>query len=138
MKRTLTVLAALALLACSQESALLVPTAPIDAPLPPSQPPPPAANQRTFVWAIAVDESGGCVENASIEVIRGQLAGQRREVAPPCGYWDYGGGALFSDLIPGVEMTLRLTAPGCKPQEKKVLPFVGPQTAFVFSPACFP
>jgi hypothetical protein len=42
--------------------------------------------------------------------------------ATPCDYWGYGGGFEFTDLSPGVEMTLRASASGYADQELSVVP----------------
>jgi hypothetical protein len=46
----------------------------------------------------------------------------------PCTWWD-GPGFVFTDLIPGVEMTLRASAPGWSTEEGTFVPYLGPQTA---------
>jgi hypothetical protein len=66
--------------------------------------------------------SGGtCLVDATIEVVRGQRTGQSI-TQTPCDLWDFGGGAWFRDLTPGVAMTLRASASGYAPQEQTVVP----------------
>jgi hypothetical protein len=48
--------------------------------------------------------------------------------------WSYGAGFGFWDLTPGVEMTLRVSAPGYADEEQTVRPASGPQTAMLFTP----
>jgi hypothetical protein len=51
----------------------------------------------------------------------------------PCDAWAYYGGFVFDALSPGVEMTLRASAPGWSTEEKTVVPHLGGQTAVVIS-----
>jgi len=100
---------------------------PVNSPAPPTPRPSPSA----FLWVMAVNASGGCVQDATIEVVRGQAVGQIGTQSTPCSVWDYDGGVYFWDLIPGVEMTLRASAPGVTPQEKTVTPTSGGQMATI-------
>ncbi len=68
-----------------------------------------------WLWVKVVDPSGQCIESATIQVIGGQGVGPPMTQLPPCGAWD-DGGIFFTDLIPGVEMTLLASAPGYEPQ----------------------
>jgi uncharacterized protein (DUF39 family) len=47
----------------------------------------------------------------------------------PCDVWGYGGGFVFKELSPGVEMTLRASAPGWSTQEKTFVPHSESQMA---------
>ena len=93
-------------------------TSPTQAPQPPASPPP------NSVSGMVLDEPQGvCVDGATVEVVRGQGLGQRVAQTTPCSYWDnYAGGFGFRNLTPGVELTLRATAPGWTTQEKTVTP----------------
>jgi uncharacterized protein (DUF39 family) len=71
---------------------------------------------------MVIGESGGCIEGASVQVVRGQAVGQRITQETPCGYWDYGGGFIFKDLAPDVELTIQASASGYGIQEKTFLP----------------
>jgi hypothetical protein len=131
MKVALTILT-LILLGCSQADVKGLPVAP-----PPTFPPPVSpGSSQTWLWGMAVHASGVCIDGATAAVVRGQRLGQRVEQRTPCDAWAYDGGFIFKDLTPGVEMTLRVSAPGFTMQEKTVIPFGGPQTAvlFVLSP----
>ena len=88
----------------------------------------PISSPSTFLWVMALDAAGICVPNATIEVVGGQGVGRSGTQSTPCAYWDYDGGVIFEGLIPGVEMTLRATAPGYAAHEKTVTPTSGPQT----------
>lgn len=100
---------------------------PLNAPSPPSPVPSPPG----FLWVMAVDGSGICVADATVEVVRGQGVGQIATQSTPCAIWDYDGGIFFLGLTPGVEMTLRASAPGYAAQEKTVTPTSGGGTVTV-------
>jgi hypothetical protein len=136
MRLALTVLTTLTLLGCSGDSAL--PTAPA-APLsalnlsPPSCPAgPPTPGGPAWLWAMVVEDSGICILDATIEVICGQAFGQIGTQTEECNVWGYSGGVIFTGLRPGLTMTLRASARGYAPQEKIVVPTLGPQMAEIF------
>lgn len=130
MKFLLTILAILPLLGCSAENAQRLPAAP-GAGVPPA----PTAPALTSVWAMVVADSGVCIVGATVQVVRGQGIGQNITQTTPCDVWAYDGGAVFKDLTPGVEMTLRASAAGYVPQEKTVVPSLGFQTAVLLAPS---
>jgi hypothetical protein len=111
------VLVTLALSGCSGDSSQALPTAPQSAPRPPAQ----ASNSAALSGKV-VDESGLGIKDAVVHVVGGQRAGESFEVTS-CGWWDYGCGFQIKDLIPGVEITLRATAPGYSPKEETVVPW---------------
>jgi hypothetical protein len=84
---------------------------------------------------MVVDESGVCIDGATIQVVRGQSAGPSVPQTTPCDAWAYDGGVFFKNLTPGVAMTLRATAPGWDPLEKTVVPSSGPQQTVLFAPS---
>lgn len=131
MRFALTVLTTLTLFGCSGESAL--PTAPTS-PVSPLSPLPPTSGASAWLWAMVVEESGICIADATIQVIAGQGVGQIATQNESCDAWS-DGGVMFKDLTPGVEMTLRASASGYAPQEKAVVPTLGPQTAVIFVPS---
>lgn len=98
---------------------------------PPPPPPPPTA----FLWGMVVDESGTCIVDATATVVAGQRLGQSINQITPCNVWSYYGGFLFVGLTPGIEMTLRVAAPGYAPEERIITPWLGPQTAVIFAPS---
>jgi hypothetical protein len=51
-----------------------------------------------------LDEGGACIVGATATVVRGQRLGQSI-TQTPCDAWAYGGGFVYKDLTPGVEMT---------------------------------
>jgi hypothetical protein len=132
VKLAVTTLATVTLLACSQENAQRLPIAP--GPPVPTAAPTPTPNAVTALVVMVVDETGLCIVDATIQVVRGQRSGQSVTQPTPCDAWDYGGGVVFKDLTPGVEMTLRATAAGFVPQEKTVIPAIGPQTPVLLAP----
>jgi len=127
MKVALTILSTLALLGCSREDVQELPVAP-----PPTVRP---GGSLTWLWGMVVDETGVCIVGATASVVHGQGLGQSVEQATPCDAWAYDGGFVFKDLTPGVEMTLRVSAPGFIVQERTVVPSLGPQTAVLFAPS---
>jgi uncharacterized protein (DUF39 family) len=68
-----------------------------------------------------------------VEVVRGQAQSQQIRQETPCDAWGYGGGFVFKELSPGVEMTLRASAPGWSTEEKTFVPHLGVQTAVLIS-----
>ena len=126
MKATLTIVAIVVALGCSEASP---PTAPGASPGPPH-----AANT---LWVMVVDSTGSCIVGATVHVVQGQRAGSALTQDEPCGYWDYGGGVIFRDLTPNVDMTLRAAATGYVAQETTVAPKSGPLhvTLFTMAPA---
>ncbi|MEO7367208.1 MAG: Ig-like domain-containing protein, partial [Gemmatimonadaceae bacterium] len=93
-----------------------------------------SAPGTTGLWGMVVDESGICIEGATVLVVRGQRAGETMAQKTPCGVWDYDGGFFFENLTVGVGMTLQASAPGFEVQEQSFFPSLGPQTALIFSP----
>jgi hypothetical protein len=72
-----------------------------------------------------VNENGVCIENATVHVVSGRRRGESQLQETPCNAWGYGGGFLFKNLIPGVPMTLRASAPGWTTQEETFMPSTG-------------
>jgi hypothetical protein len=128
MRLALTVLTMFVLAGCSRETTAFTAPTPT-APTPPSVPQPSAS---AFVWAMVAEDSGICISDATVQVVAGQARGQSGTQTEPCDVWGYGGGIAFNDLTPGVEMTLRASAPGYTAQERAVVPSSGPQSAVTF------
>ncbi len=132
MRLALAILATLTFLGCSGDGA--PPTAPAS-PLPTSpNPPSPTQDASAWVFAMVVGERGGglCILDATVEVVAGQGLGQRATQSEPCDIW-WVGGVEFKNLTPGVEMTLRASASGYAPEEKTIIPTMGPQMAVIFA-----
>jgi hypothetical protein len=129
MRLALTVLTTFVLLGCSPENPrrLLLPSSPA-AP----EPAPSEFSSSAFLLAFVAEDSGICIPDATIEVVAGQARGQRGTQPGPCDVWGYDGFIEFNGLTPGVEMTLRASAPGYTSQERTVVPSSGPQTAMTF------
>jgi hypothetical protein len=107
---------ALTLVGCSSDER--TPSAPTPPTVSPTPAPPPSP-ATTWLWGfVTADDTGVCIEDATIEVVRGQAQGQRVTQQTPCSVWDDGNGFVFKDLTPGVAMTLRASAPGWKAEEK--------------------
>lgn len=123
MKFALAMLVTVSLVGCSEDSTPRLPT-------PTSTP-----SSLTWLWAMVVDETGLCIAGATVEVVRGQGAGQRITQTTPCDAWAFDGGVVLTNLTPGVEMTLRASASGFAAQEKSVVPALGPQMAVLFAPS---
>ncbi len=87
----------------------------------------PTAPAMAWLVGIVIDDQV-CIEGATVRVVSsGQAAGQIIAQKTPCGVWEYDGGFAFENLTPGVEMTLRASAPGYAAYEKKVVPSLGSQ-----------
>lgn len=128
MKIALGFLSSLTLLGCSAENVQRLPTTP-DPPPPPYQPASPA-----WLWGMVVEDSGICIVDATVTVVRGQRVGETIKQETPCDAWGYGGGFEFKNLTPGAEMTLRTSATGYVSEEVTVVPHSGSQTALILAP----
>jgi hypothetical protein len=127
MKIALTILSTVALLGCSQENARPLLGAP-DLP----------AINDAWLWGMVVHDSGSCIVGATVSVVRGQALGRSIVQSTPCDAWAYSGGFEFKNLTPGVEMTLRTSAPGYAPKEVTVVPTSGAQMALLIEPTRLP
>lgn len=126
MRSALRALAVLVLTACFSEPSVPLPSAPAE-PLPPL---------TASFSGLIVQEGGLCIPGASVRVVRGQGAGQSIQQETWCDAWSTPG-FTFTNLTPGVEMTLLATAPGYGGLEKTVVPdvySVQRSTLFVLKP----
>ena len=88
------------------------------------------------LWVKVVDESGVCIEGATVQVVRGQRLGTIITQTTPCDAWSYGDdGVIFIGLTPGVEMTLRASASGYAALERTVIPTSGGLTPILLTPS---
>ena len=78
------------------------------------------------LFGAVVDSFFVCIPDAMVEVVRGQAQGQRMTQRTPCDLYD-APGFVLSGLSPGVEMTLRASAPGWSTEEKTFVPHSGLQ-----------
>jgi hypothetical protein len=107
MRLALTILATATLVGCSDGSDVA---------------PTPSVSISTFV----AEESGVCIQGATVQVVAGQALGRSEtQKDGTCNTWDLVGGIAFTELVPGVELTLRASAAGYLPQEKVVVPRSG-------------
>jgi hypothetical protein len=115
---------------CSPDSgqrSAIAPTPPVTTPVPT-----PTPGSLASLSGYVVDDQL-CVEGATVQVVAGQGVGRSVAQTTPCSIWDYGGGFSFTDLTPGVAMTLRASAPRYTPFEKTVTPHTGGQFAVVIN-----
>jgi hypothetical protein len=117
----------LTLSGCSQENGRPLPNAPNL----------PAINDA-WLWGMVVHDSGSCIVGATVSVVRGQALGRSIVQDTPCDAWAYSGGFEFKNLTPGVEMTLRASAPGYAAKEVTVVPTSGGQMALLIEPTRLP
>jgi hypothetical protein len=75
---------------------------------------------------VVITETGGCIEGATVQIVRAEGAGEPVRQSGPCDAWNPDGGVLLTDLTPGVEVTLRGAASGYAPVEMNFLPFPVP------------
>jgi hypothetical protein len=115
-----TMLTALLLINCSPETTMLT--------IPEITTDPPPSLLQARLWGMILEESGACISEATVEVVSGQARGRRVGQAP-CNYWGYGGGFVFDSLAPGLEMTLRATAPGYREETLTARPGGPPWSA---------
>ena len=114
---------------CSGDTDGRLPTAPDP---PPQTTPPSNRVVLAWVWVVVIGEYGWCVPSATVEIVSGQGLGRKVTQMDPCSYWDPDFAAVFKDLIPGDEVTLRASAPGYTVAEKTVMRTLGGQTAHAF------
>ena len=117
-----TIVAALTVWGCSNETS-------------PSAPASPRLDNPASLWGMVIDGSGLCITSATVRVIGGQAIGRSLAQEEPCDAWGYGGGFLLTGLTPGVAMTLRVSAPGYVAKDTTVVPRLGPQTALLIAPS---
>ena len=90
---------------------------------------PTPTDSSAFVWGMVIPVgSGVCIKNATVEVVRGQRTGETI-TQEPCDVWDFGGGFELKNLTPGVEMTLRASAPGYVTKDFVITPVPLPHGA---------
>jgi len=118
MRLALPILMTLALLGCSGGS---------PAPAAPTTVPPSVSPQQpdVYVAVVVVQDSGQCIVGATVQSIAGQAVSQSQTQKAACDVWSGDGDVFFLHLQPGVEMTLRASAPGYVPQQKVVVPSEG-------------
>jgi len=100
------------------------PTKPTTATPPPTPPPTPSAPSTTgSIAGFVIDKSEQCIIGARVEMIDGPRAGDVF-VQTVCGFWDYGDdlGYSFHDLPLGIPVTVRATAQGYRPADRRVAP----------------
>ena len=114
MKRALVLLATVVLPGCTEP-----------APTAPSLLPQNGGYSPTSVWGMVIEASGSCIRDAKIDVVQGQRLGETITQDTPCGYWDYAGGFEIKNLTPGIELTLRASAPGYITKDLTVVPASG-------------
>jgi hypothetical protein len=78
------------------------------------------------VFGVVINASGACLAGAVVEVIAGQAVGQKSAQSGPCDAWWPFNGFAFSNLTPGVSLTLRATAPGHATKDVTVKPDLQP------------
>jgi hypothetical protein len=83
---------------------------------------------------MVVHDSGVCIDSATVRVIEGQALDFSATQRTPCDAWGYDGGFFIRDLVPGIPLTIRATAPGFLSVTRTITPTLGPQMAFLFSP----
>jgi hypothetical protein len=122
MRFSMATVVALTLVGCSPDAPS--PSSPNPA-TPASASPSPTAATNGWIWAMAVDNGGACIADATFEVVSGQgpIGGIIRQQTP-CGVWDYDGGVNLRNLTIGVAVTLRATAPGYNTVQRSVAPKV--------------
>jgi hypothetical protein len=94
--------------------------------------PEPLPGSLVWLWGMVITDSGVCIVGATATVVGGQGVGQSIPQETPCDAWAYSGGFLFTNLIPGVPMTIRASAPGFADREMTVIPSSGPQQSVLF------
>ena len=119
--RFIAVAFAITFVACS-EHPLPVPTAPSRADAGVATVPV-SKTVSAFLYATVIERGGGgaCITEATLQIVAGQHAGPEIFNQEPCDYWDPPGFTV-KDLNPGVDLTLRFSAPGFVPIELTTVP----------------
>ena len=138
MKLALVMLTLAALSGCAEMRSPTGPAAPpvqTPAPDPGSAPTSPPPRVSAWVWVMVVDDSGLCIDKATVRVIAGQQVGASATQVQDgtCDAWWFGG-VEFRNLIPGLPMTLRVSAPGYLDVDVTVIPTTGGQQAVLVTP----
>ena len=117
MKRALTILAALILVGCGKDD--------LTGAIYPTSLPTPA--QHTVLRGMVVNEEGECVRGATVQ-IEGQWGSDAIEQRVPCGLGNLGEevGFTVEDVLIGVGLVIRTSAPGYAPQELVITPMQSP------------
>ena len=71
--------------------------------------------------AKAVTAAGPCISGAILEIVGGEVPGQKFTQDQPCGAWD-GDGFILKGLTPDLELVLRFSAPGYAARDVTVVP----------------
>ena len=90
-----------------------------------SSPPTVSPTSPGRLWVMAISNGGGCVADATIDILIAQAVLKSVAQEAPCSVWDYAGGATFTDL-PHALVTIRASAPGFDTKELSVMPATGP------------
>ena len=118
-------LAASGVLACGGGDAPPGPTAPGTPIVPsppsglgvPSAPGAPSPDRGAWVGVMVIEDSGLCIDGATVVVVAGEGVGQSGTHTRPCDVWGYDTEILFEGLTPGAAVPLRASAPGYTAQE---------------------
>ena len=113
---------AITFVACSEQP-LPVPTAPSFADAAGVGTVPVSKTVSAFLYATVIEKRGGgaCITDATVQIVAGQHASPEIFKQEPCDYWDPPGFTL-KDLNPGVDLTVRFSAPGFVPIELTTVP----------------
>jgi hypothetical protein len=66
---------------------------------------------------LVLEDSGRCIDGATVAVVAGEGVAQSGTHTRPCGAWGYDTEILFEGLAPGAAVTLRASAPGYTARE---------------------
>jgi hypothetical protein len=118
MRSAAIALALSALVGCSNEASVRLPTVPGGGPFSPVTP------TSATLWVMVFEEHGPgiCLPGATIQVVSETGDVGEPITQQPCGYWDYGGGVELKGLTPGVPVKLRASASGFISLEKTFMP----------------
>jgi hypothetical protein len=86
---------------------------------------PPAAPNASGIWGQVLQNTGGCIADAVVEIVNGPGAGRKTIQKGPCDAWDGEAGYVFGDLPSGVTVKLRATKEGYRPQELEAVTRIG-------------
>jgi hypothetical protein len=97
----------------------------LESPPPPSTPTTPAPTPLSgFIWGQVLNQAGGCIRGAMVEIVAGPGTGRQSGQPDDCSAWDYTG-FEFGDLPYRATVTLRANAPGFSPQDREVVALNG-------------
>jgi len=71
---------------------------------------------------MVISDDGACVRGAVVEIVAGQGIGRKMTQTAACSWWDWEEGFMFPELLPDVQLTIRVSASGYGSKESTFTP----------------